>query len=75
MHVASIFTQTGLPEHLIIRVLEYLWTWNDDEDYLNGDVSSVKALSTTTEGAQELLFLDDIDPYNNTLLRIPGCWN
>ena len=72
MHVASILTQTGLPEHLIIRVLEYLWTWNDDEDYLNGDVSSVEALSTTTEGAQGMLILDDIDPYNNTLLVLPG---
>ena len=72
MHVASILTQTGLPENLIIRVLEYLWTWNDDEDYLDGDLSSVKALSPTTEGAQEMLFLDDIDPYNNTLLVLPG---
>lgn len=72
MHVASILTQTGLPENLIIRVLEYLWTWNDDEDYLDSDLSSVKALSTTTEGAQEILFLDDIDPYNNTLLVLPG---
>jgi hypothetical protein len=72
MHVARILKQTGLPEPLIIKVLEYLWSWNDDEDYLDGDVSSVEALFTTTEGAQGMLILDDIDPYNNTLLVLPG---
>ena len=59
--------QSGLPEHLVIKVLEYLWTWEEDGDYLDGNVENVKASQSTTGGAEELLFLGDRDPYNINL--------
>lgn len=63
--------QSGLPEHLLIKVLEYLWTWGEDDDYLDGNVSNVKALQSTTSGAEELLFSENKDPYNITVFITP----
>lgn len=67
--VISALKQSGLTEHILIKVLEYLWTWEDDNDYLDGNVANVKALESTTGGAEELLFLEDRDPYNIIVLR------